>query len=230
MINKGLAVLRGFPVRVLQEPLGFSGRERAVGEKQLLSPLTREDRITVVFYRAGIVLSAIVMSGLACLLASASSSPMPTGRSRSADFLAYGLYAAVGMSVFFIHLYIGKFHTYLKYLYFISLACLAVLFVIGKGSPSGGLSQVPASTLLLLPLSGCLGFVTAKEAFCFKLFEGYLLAMIMPIYLLLVSGGSINGRGAFYGLVLIAVMLVIFTLRKVFMPIAYDIGDKSAYR
>jgi uncharacterized integral membrane protein len=201
-----------------------------VGEKQVFQPLTREDKITVVLYRIGIVLSAIIMSGLAYLLAAASSDPIPAGNNRSADLLAYGLYAGVGMSVFFIHLYVRKFHTYLKYLYFISLGCLAVLFAVGKGSLTGGLSQVPYSPLLLLPLSGCLGFVTAKEAFCFQLNEGYLLAMIMPTYLLMVSGGILTHGGASYGLVLIAAMLVIFTLRKVFMPIAYDIGDKSAYR
>jgi uncharacterized integral membrane protein len=53
--------------------------------------------------------------------------------------------------------------------------------------------------------------------------------MIMPLYLLLVSSSILMGSGASNGLVLIAVMLVIFTLRKVIMPIAYDIGDKSAY-
>jgi uncharacterized integral membrane protein len=201
-----------------------------MGEKQVFQPLTREDKITVVLYRTGIVLSAITMSGLAYLLATAFSTAISSDSNRPADLLAYGLYAAVGMSVFFIHLYIGKFHTYLKYLYFASLGCLAVLFVIGNGSLSGGLLQVPYSPLLLLPLSGCLGFVTAKEAFCFKLNEGYLLAMIMPIYLLMVSGGLLQSRGVSYGLVLIAAMLVVFTFRKVFMPIAYDIGDKSAYR
>lgn len=201
-----------------------------MGDKQVFQPLTREDKITVVLYRVGIVLSAIIMSGLAYLFVSAASALIPAGSSRSADFLAYGLYGAVGLSVFFIHLYIRKFHTYLKNLFFISLGCLAALLFIGKGSLSGGLSQVPSSTLLLLPLSGCLGFVTAKEAFCFKLFEGYLLAMIMPFYLLLVASGSLTSRGASYGLVLIAAMLVVFMLRKVFMPIAYDIGDKSAYR
>jgi len=201
-----------------------------MGEKQVFQPLTREDKITVVLYRVGIVLSAVSMSGLAYLLVTATSGPLPAVSDRSADLLAYGLYAAVGMSVFFIHLYIRKFHTYLKYLFFISLGCLAVLFVIGRGSLSGALSQAPFSPLLLLPLSGCLGFVTAKEAFCFKLNEGYLLALIMPFYLLLVSSGGLTGRLASYGLVLIAALLVVFTLRKVFMPIAYDIGDKSAYR
>ena len=201
-----------------------------MGEKQVFQPLTREEKITVVLYRAGIVLSAIVISGLAYLLATESSNSRTSRIGLSADILAYGLYASVGMSVFFIHLYVGKFKTYLKNLYFISLGCFIVLLFFGKGSPSVAFTHEPYSPLLLLPLSGCLGFVTVKEAFCFKLPEGYLLAMIMPIYLLFVSSSVLTGRVASSCLVVIAVMLVFFTLRKVFMPIAYDIGDKSAYR
>jgi uncharacterized integral membrane protein len=201
-----------------------------MGSEQVFQPLTREDTITVVLYRSGIVMSAVIMSGLAFLLMTTSAiSGMEIIRP-SADILVYGLYVSVGMSVFFIHLYMGRFKTYLKNLYFISLGCLVVLLFIGRGSLSSVLAYGPYGVLLLLPLSGCLGFVTAKEAFCFKLFEGYLLTMIMPIYLLLVSSGSLTDTGAAYGLVLIAAMLVIFTLRKVFMPIAYDIGDKSAYQ
>jgi uncharacterized integral membrane protein len=201
-----------------------------MGEKQVFQTLTREDRITVVLYRVGIILSAIFIAGLAFLLRAASSNSNTALISTSADILAYGLYTSVGISVLFIHLYVSHFKKYLKNLYFISLGCLVALLVIGKGSLSGALVHQPYSLLLLLPLSGCLGFVTAKEAFCFQLFEGYLLAMIMPLYLLLVSSSSLTGSGASYGMILIAVMLAIFTLRKVFMPIAYDIGDKSAYR
>jgi uncharacterized integral membrane protein len=201
-----------------------------MGHKQVFQPLTREDTITVMLYRAGIVVSTVIMSALAYLLTAASSVSNMALISPSADILAYGLQASVGISVFFIHLYVGKFKSFLKKLYYVSLVCLVVLLSIGKGSLSGALAHGPNTLLLLLPLSGCLGFVTAKEAFCFKLVEGYLLAMIMPVYLLLVSGGILAGQGAAYGLVLIAVMLVIFTLRKVFMPLAYDIGDKSAYQ
>ena len=201
-----------------------------MGDRQVFQPLTREDKITTVLYRAGIVLSAVFMSGLAFLLATASSGSGATPTSPTADILAYGLYASVGMSVFFIHLYIGKFKKFLMNLYYVSLGCLVLLLSLGKGSLSGALLHEQYSLLLLLPLSGCLGFVTAKEAFCFKLVEGYLLAMIMPVYLLLVSSNILTRGGATYGLVLIAVMLVIFTLRKVTMPIAYDIGDKSAYQ
>lgn len=201
-----------------------------MGDKQAFQPLTREDKITVVLYRIGIVVSAIIVSGLAFLLRTALSNSSTAGISPSTDILAYGLYASVGMSVFFIHLYVGSFKRFLKNLFLISLGCLAVLLYIGKGSLFTALSSTPYSPLLLLPLSGCLGFVTAKEAFCFRLFEGYLLAMLMPFYLLMVSSNFLSGQSAFSGLVLIAVLLVIFTLRKVFQPAAWDIGDKSAYR
>jgi uncharacterized integral membrane protein len=201
-----------------------------MGEKQTFQPLTREDKVTVVLYRVGIVLSAAILSGLAYILTTAAGSSGTARIGPSADILAYGFYGAVGMSVLFIHLYIGKFKVYLTYLYVLSLGCLVAVLFIGKGSLSSGLGRVPYGPLLLLPLSGCLGFVTAKEAFCFKLLEGYLLAMLMPIYLLLVAGGILGGQGASSGLVLIASLLVFFTLRKVFQPLAWDIGDKSAYQ
>src|SRR5512143_700445 len=172
-----------------------------MGSKEVFQPLTREDKITVVLYRAGIVLSTIFMSGLALLLIMASSNSGRTLLSLAGDIYAYGLYASVGMSVFFIHLYVGKFKRLLRNLYFISLGCLAVLIYIGNGSVSAALMTTSYSPLLLLPLSGCLGFVTAKEAFCFRLFEGYLLAMIMPLYLLLVSRNVLTYAGASYGLV-----------------------------
>ncbi len=199
-----------------------------MGEKQVFQSLTREDRVTVVLYRVGIVLSAIFISVLAYLLKTSSDSAAAR-ISPSADVIVYALFVSVGMTVFFIHLYIGKFKIFLKKLYYLSLGCLALLLFLGKGSLSGALAHEQYSLLLLLPLSGCLGFVAAKEAFCFQLFEGYLLAMIMPLYLLLASSNVLGHAGAATGLVLIAVMLVIFTLRKVFMPIAYDIGDKTAY-
>ena len=201
-----------------------------MGERQVFQPLTREDRVTVVIYRVGIVLSAVMMCGLAFLLTAATSGNITIRPGTLTDVLFYGLYVSVGLSVFFMHLYVSAFHRYLKYLYGTGIACLIVLLVIGKGSLSGALVQYPAGAMLLLPVSGCLGFVTAKEAFCFQLFEGYLLAMVMPLYLLLVATGSLAGRGASFGLALIAVMLVVFTLRKVFQPLAWDIGDKSAYR
>lgn len=196
-----------------------------MGEKQIYQQLTREDRISVVLYRMGIGLSTVLIAAAALLLTTAPSAP-----AMEVDLLIYGLYGAVALSVFFIHLYIGKLKKYLKVLYGIGLGCLALLLAAGKGSIAGALIQRPATAALLLPLAGCLGFVTAKEAFCFRLLEGYLLAMLMPFFLLLAAAGVLTGRSAHSGLVVVAALLVLFSLRKLFMPLAYDIGDKSAYQ
>lgn len=200
-----------------------------MGEQHLYQPLTKEDKVTVVLYRIGIILSAIIISIAAYMLFSSSQDQDSASLSTKINILLFALYISVGMSVFFIHLYVSKFKKGLIKLYFVSIACLIILFAVGRGNVLGVLINKPYGPMLLIPLSLCLGFITAKEAFCFKLMEGYLLAMIMPVYLLSLSTGNMPLKGASYGLILIAVMLLFFTLRKVSMPIHYDIGDKSAY-
>jgi uncharacterized integral membrane protein len=200
-----------------------------MGEQQIFQPLTKEDKVTVVIYRIGIVLSAVIISLAAYLMLNSLKHPADASLSLKFNILLVSLYISVGLSVFFIHLYIGKFKKTLIKIYILSIASLAILFVAGKGDAISIVAHKNYGALLLIPLSLCLGFITAKEAFCFKLIEGYLLAMIMPLYLLLFSVRMLSFEGAAYGLLLIAFMLLFFTFRKVFMPIHYDIGDKSAY-
>ena len=207
-----------------------------MGDTNLFQPLTKEDKITVFLYRAGIFLSTVIM-GLAAFIVFTG---LQSGDGRDFPFVVSGLslnimllvlYFSVGLSVFFIHLYIGKFYRVLKKIYYLAVVCLAVLFFIGHGNPVMPLLRVPPySAFLLFPLSLCLGFVTAKEAFCFRLMEGYILAILMPAYVFFYSIGAISGKSAEYSFILIAVMLVFFMFRKIFMPMHYDIGDKSAYQ
>ena len=201
-----------------------------MGEKDFFQPLTKEDKISVALYRAGIVISTILIAVIAYMLFNASHYQADAAISIKANIVLILLYVSVGTSVFFIHLYVSKFHNFLKKLYYISIISLIILFVIGKGDVYWVLVNKAYSPLLLIPLSGCLGFITAKEAFCFKLIEGYLLALIMPIYLLLLSTGAMTIKAASNWILFIAVMLILFTVRKVFMPMHYDIGDKSAYQ
>jgi len=196
-----------------------------MGERLVFQPLTTEDKITVVIYRIGIVLSTLIICGLAYIMAAG-----VDAKGRLLDVLGYSLQVSVGLCCLFIHLYVGIFKKYLRNVYFISFACFAVLLFLGKGSLSAALTEAQVRSVLLLPLVGCLGFVTAKEAFCFRLREGYLIAVLMPIYVLLIAGGIIGGQAVVSGMVSIAALLVFFTLRKAFMPLAYDIGDKTAYR
>jgi uncharacterized integral membrane protein len=192
-----------------------------MGETTQYQPLTQRDKVTVVIYRAGIVLAALSLAAGGVFLTSGSPDTAPM------NALLIVLYASVGLSVFFIHLYVSKFHRILKGLYAVAVLALALLFA--SGGPAEAISRQPAFVMLLLPLSLCLGFIAAKEAFCFRLMEGYLLALAMPLYLVLVSSGGATSRSAGYGLLAIAALLVLFLLRKVFQPLHYDIGDKSAY-
>jgi len=206
-----------------------------MGDTASFQPLTREDRITVILYRTGIVLSTVFMAIAAVLAVMSVRSPnmldVPLIFSGlAANILILLLYFSVGLSVFFIHLYVGKFHRLLKNIYYVAVVCLALLFIMGKGSPSSTLFRAPLGALLLIPLSCCLGFITAKEAFCFRLLEGYLLGMIMPAYLFVYGAGLLDKKQSAYGLASIAAMLILFMFRKAFMPLHYDIGDKSAYQ
>ncbi len=207
-----------------------------MGERIHYQPLTREDRITVVLYRVGIFLSTItvfisaVLAFMGTRHAEVSNSPLISS-GLALNSLLLILYFGVGLSVFFIHLYVGKFHRALKKIYYVAVPCLAVLFIVGRGNPSVSLlSGHGYEMLLLVPVSLCLGFVTAKEAFCFQLVEGYILALLMPACLFLYSFGALSSQTAVYALALIAALLVLFTFRKIFMPLDFDIGDKSAYQ
>jgi uncharacterized integral membrane protein len=207
-----------------------------MGDTNLFQPLTKEDKITVFLYRTGIFLSTLIISISAFIIFRGLQSEGTQGfpfivSGLSLNIMLLVLYFSVGLSVFFIHLYIGQFYRTLKKVYYLAVVCLAVLFFIGHGNPTVPLLRVPPySALLLLPVALCLGFVTAKEAFCFKLIEGYILAVLMPAYTFFYSVGVLDRKTAAYGFILIALMLVFFMFRKIFMPMHYDIGDKSAYQ
>lgn len=207
-----------------------------MGERSYYQPLTREDKITVVLYRVGIFLSTITVCISAVLAMLGLTNPDVLNYTLifsglAADILLLILYFSTGLSVFFIHLYVGKFHRILKKIYYVAVLCLAVLFFTAKGNPAVLLLGRPAyGALLLIPISLCLGFITAKEAFCFQLIEGYVLAFLMPAYVFFYSLGALPHQTAVYGLALIASLLLLFMFRKTFMPLDFDIGDKSAYQ
>jgi uncharacterized integral membrane protein len=205
-----------------------------MGEQIIYQPLSTRDRISVIIYRTGIILSTVLL-GLGGVLLNKhygfnewqKVNEISSGYGVTTYIVA--LYLTVGLSVFTIHLYVKRFRNLIKGLYFIALTGLILLIVIGRGDIGSLLFTTTYAPFLLIPLSGCLGFITAKEAFCFRLHEGYFLALFMPYYLFIFSIRAITPRDAGYGLILIAAFMLFFTLRKVRMPLAYDIGDKTVY-
>jgi len=179
-------------------------------------PLTLWDKVSVVVYRLGILGTAVVLSVGAYLIGWG-------GEGLPIDSLLFAIYITAGLSVFSIHLYMRRLKRNLIGLYIVALSALLVIYLMG------GINK-PIVLLLLLPISGCIGFIGAKEAFCFKLIEGYVIALSLPLYIVIVSLGNLSKKDASLGLSVIAILYIIFTFRKVFQPLHYDIGDKSAYR
>ncbi len=205
-----------------------------MGEKEIFQPLTPEDRRSVRIYRTGILLSAMLLCAGAYLFGRNYGTYDWQGAAEAArgwgvTLYVLLLYLTVGMSTFTIHLYVARFRRFIRRLYYVSLAGLLLLLFLGRGEIGPVIFGTSYGLLLLMPLSGCLGFITAKEAFCFRLNEGYLLAIVMPLYIAAFSARIMSPKGAALGLVLIAGLMALFTLRKVPMPLHYDIGDKSAY-
>lgn len=201
-----------------------------MGETGIFQPLTREDKLTVILYRTGIVMTAAILAIIGYASLEKLSYPDVQTVAPGLSLALILLYISTGISVFSIHLYISRIHRILKILYCTAIAALLLLFIAGKGDISALLANKPYGTLLLLPLSGCIGFITAKEAFCFRLTEGYIIALAMPLFLLILSAAGITAQNISYGFLIIAVLFISFAVRKVFMPLHCDIGDKSAYR
>ncbi len=111
-----------------------------MGDTNLFQPLTKEDKITVFLYRTGIFLSTLIISISAFIIFKS----LQADDTQVFPFIISGLslnimllvlYFSVGLSVFFIHLYIGQFYRTLKKVYYLAVVCLAVLFFIGHGNP-----------------------------------------------------------------------------------------------
>ncbi len=205
-----------------------------MGEKVIYQPLTTWDKISVTLYRAGIIiftLDLLTLGITATLSWKGLSWNTVAGHVNLniINVLLYLLYLSVGLSVFTIHLYVKRFRKFIKTLYLLSLVALIVMFTISGFNIATLLITKPLYLLLWLPLSGCIAFITMKEAFCFRLMEGYILTMLLPLFVIVLSTRAVPPQTEGFFLLLIALMLTLFTFRKVFMPIAYDIGDKTAY-
>ncbi len=206
-----------------------------MGEKIVYQPLTTWDKVSVVLYRTGIVVfsAMLVYMGIYTMLHWRGISWTEVSAitdKKGLDILVYTLYFSVGLSVFTIHLYVKRFRRFIKALYGLSVLCLVGLLILAKGLDIAiPLTKYPASGLLLLPLSGCIAFITMKEAFCFRLIEGYILTLTLPLFIIVFALRVLPPYTTASFLLVIGLLIAFFTVRKVFMPIAFDIGDKSAY-
>ncbi|RMG74576.1 MAG: hypothetical protein D6710_01375 [Nitrospirae bacterium] len=205
-----------------------------MGEKIIYQPLTTWDKVSVVLYRGGIVIFSLVIFLLG-LLSTIKwkgvgwSSVLEHTDLRFLNSVLYLLYVTVGISVFTIHLYLKRFRRFIRGLYALSIASLIVMIFLRGADLASFLLTIPVAGLLWLPLAGCISFITMKEAFCFRFIEGYILTMLLPLFVLVFSSRMLQPSQTGTFLLLIGLLMLVFTFRKTIMPLAFDIGDKTAY-
>ncbi|MCM1982867.1 DUF2301 domain-containing membrane protein [Lyngbya confervoides] len=184
----------------------------------------RSDRLSVVVYRGGIVLSAVALvSGtlLWFLLGTASLTLLG---------LLYGLFClGLGLSLFTIHIYLKPLHRALQLCW--GIGCLGSVWVATHSSTPflQSLYDRPEALLLSGWVFVALTGIFFKEAFCFNRWETKFLTFLLP---LLLGGHWLNLLPApLEGGLLGAwcMLMLIFALRKLIQPIPPDLGDKSVF-
>ncbi|MBI1865292.1 MAG: hypothetical protein HYR98_06135 [Nitrospirae bacterium] len=197
-----------------------------MGEKVPFQELTLQDRFEVAVYRIGVGIAIAATAFGAALL------HRPDLASPSLVSSTLGLFVGGNLAAaLFIHLYARPIRLFVRSLGFVSGALLLASLLIA--SRQGGhlwetLLSSGIGTLTLASFGFILAFVGVKEAFCFRLNEGYLAGIVIPLIPLLHAAGA--PFSVIRALVTVAAgLLLLFAARKLFQPMHYDIGDKTKY-
>ena len=186
--------------------------------------IEQSDRQEVILYRTGLAIAAgsLLIATVCCFLAPAVAGTVAT--------FCYGLlWAALGLSLFKIHIYLRLLHRVLQIFWVIGgLASIAIALVYPTPLALSAY-QFPLTIFGIGFTFAALTGIFFKEAFCFNRLETKFLSFLVPGLLLGHMAGVLSTPTEQGMLVAIAVLFAIFAIRKVIQPIPPDIGDKSVF-
>ena len=186
--------------------------------------IDKRDRQEVLIYRGGLVIAALSFAIAANLFVAQGEAALPW---ITPLFAIFSL--ALGVSLYFIHIYMVALHRALQAFWVIgSISAIAISFQ----SPEPLALYVYNNPLTLLGIGFTFAALTGiyfKEAFCFNRLETKILTPIVPFLLL----GHLTGLLTVdIEQVLLAIWTIGFTIfagRKMVQAIDPDIGDKSVF-
>ncbi|MBV6625079.1 MAG: DUF2301 domain-containing membrane protein [Rivularia sp. (in: Bacteria)] len=186
--------------------------------------ITKDDRLGVVIYRAGLAIAALCFAvGTGLVLFN------DNPNLQLITFLYAGFSLALGISLLTIHIYMVELHRALQVFWAIgSISAIVIAF---------SNSETLAQTVYNYPLTIFgIGFtfvaltgIYFKEAFCFNRLETKLLTPIVPLLLLGHMTNILPVKAEKVLLAVWAVFFIIFAIRKAIQAIPPDIGDKSVF-
>lgn len=186
--------------------------------------ITQDDRQEVLIYRGGLVIAAVSFAIASNLFFAQGTAALPAITPLFAVF-SLGL----GVSLYFIHIYLKALHRTLQVFWLIGTVATAAI-AMSTNEPVALYIYDHPLTLLGTGFSfAALTGIYFKEAFCFNRLETKILTPIVPILLLGHMTGilPIEMEQAFLGAWSIG--FSIFAIRKMTQAIDPDIGDKSVF-
>lgn len=205
-----------------------------MGDTNIKENLTTWDKVSVFLYRGGIVISVLCLLYSVLFFFLASKENPSSFFTPSVGHVLFWLFVVcVDISVGFLHLYSKQVLRVIQ-----GFAAFGTILLLGLAF-MGDFTLAPIfhSTGVngKIGLAG-LGFVAAgfagigaKEAFCFKLNEGYAYGILSALLIIGRFFGIWNTTIALGLLTVICALTIVFTIRKLMLPLHYDIGDKSKY-
>jgi len=140
------------------------------------------------------------------------------------------LAAGIGLALQWIHIYLRPLHRALQLLWL--LGCLGAVLLAwraGPGAMAQALEQQRLWMLAIGPLFAALAGIGFKEFFCFRRLEAIGVTLLLPVALLGYLAGLLSGPVTLQLLGLESALLLVLCLRKLPMPAAADVGDKSVF-
>lgn len=207
------------PDNYLEQPQVYQGQ---FGE----FTITDRDRREVVIYRAGLAIAALCFAIGSGLVLWQGSQPWVL---HSISVLYSIFLLSLGVSLFFIHIYMKPLHRALQV--FWGIGAIASL-VVAHASLEPFALTVYQQPLTLFGVGFGFAALTGiffKEAFCFDRFETKFLTLLVPLVLLAHLAGVLSLTWGQWLLGIWAVLFSIFAVRKLIQPIPPDIGDKSVF-
>lgn len=180
------------------------------------------DRRDVLGYRLALLLAAVAQLAL-----------LAQWRWHATPWLGVWLLlmaAGIGLALQWIHIYLRPLHRALQLLWL--LGCLGAVLLAWRAGPAAmtqALAQQRLWVLAIGPLFAALAGIGFKEFFCFRRLEAIGVTLLLPVALLGYLVGLMSGPVTLQLLAIESVLLLVLCLRKLPMPAAADVGDKSVF-
>ena len=186
--------------------------------------ITNRDRREVIIYRAGLVVAAASLAIASNLFFARGTAALPAITPLFALFTI-----GLGVSLFYIHIYMKALHRVLQAFWFIgTVATIAIALY--SNEPLASYIYNHPLTLFGTGFSfAALTGIYFKEAFCFNRLETKILTPVVPLLLLGHMTGLIPVEMEQVLLGIWSIGFSVFAVRKMTQEIDPDIGDKSVF-